>query len=140
MRGTAQQAAYHGVPVVCTPIVSDQQTNCVHAQYGGWGRVVAMARVTAARVEAAVRAVAEDAEARERVEAVSAVLRAHPRSATQRAADWVEFAASGGQQAASLQRPPALQAAGTWWWWVVGVYVGVLLTPCVAAIAGEWQR
>lgn len=131
-----KQAAFHGVPVVCMPIVSDQQTNCKHAQHGGWAVLVPMHRVSTARVEQAVRSVGDSKEARIRAAAVASMLRAHPRSATQRAADWVEFAAVAGPYAAPMQRPPTL-ASGCGWVVCAGavVYVGVLLTPCLAAMA-----
>lgn len=101
--------------------------------------MVPMARITAARVEQAVQRVVQDAQAVQRAAAVSVLLRAHPRSATQRAADWIEFAAAAGPQAASMQRPPALHSSsGRWVVLVVAVYFGVLLLPTLGALVFEW--
>lgn len=96
--------------------------------------MVAMHHASAERVKAAVRSVGDSTAARAHAAAVSGMLRAHPRSATQRAADWVEFAAAAGPQATSMQRPPTLQGRAGWCVVCIFVYFCVLLLPTLAAL------
>ncbi len=119
------QAAYHGVPVVCIPIVSDQRSNCVHPPARGWGVSLNLNQLGGSG-KTLVDAIQQVQGNRYKIQAqaLSKVLRAAVPQPTVRAAEWVEFAARAGSLAGDAQRPPEDPGVG---WFVSMMWCGVVM-------------
>ena len=139
------EAAYHGVPIVGVPLTLGQGELARHAHDHGRGVLVDKRRLLrgdAAPLAAAIAAVAVErrAEFKRAAVAAAARLRAHPRSAAQRAADLVDYAlalprgdGSGGGEGGSFLHT---QGQDMGWWQVVLLDVLALYTA--AAVMAVW--
>ncbi|KXZ49706.1 hypothetical protein GPECTOR_20g563 [Gonium pectorale] len=141
-----QEAGYYGVPLLCVPVVAEQPLNAAFVASHGMGRVLDRGLLNGpAGQQAARRALTEvlaDEAFRRAARLVSARMRAHPRPAAARAADWVEYAA-----AAARAGPPGflVPAEAQLPWWRLAMLdvwapVGLATWAAAAALAACVRR
>eukprot|EP00056_Hartaetosiga_gracilis_P005358 m.83981 g.83981 ORF g.83981 m.83981 type:complete len:484 (-) comp12140_c1_seq3:56-1507(-) len=86
------EAAYHGVPLVGFPMFADQWDNIMRHVYRGTGLIVEKDTATPESVLEALNKVINDKSFSVNAKEISAAIRDHRRTSTQRAADAVEWA------------------------------------------------
>jgi glucuronosyltransferase len=95
-RNSLEEAAYHGTPVVCMPILGDQFDNCVRPESRGFGVTLDQDSLTPPLVVAAISA-ALAPEMQVSATLVSTRINSHAAPPVERIGDWVEFGlATGG--------------------------------------------
>ncbi|KAF4519362.1 UDP-glycosyltransferase-06, partial [Ephemera danica] len=88
---SAQEAAYHGVPVVGIPVFGDQELNMRKAEIGGFGIMILLNNVSKTSITWAVKKAMNDPKIREEADRRSAVFRDQPETPLDRAIFWVEY-------------------------------------------------
>jgi glucuronosyltransferase len=136
---SVQEAAYHGVPVVCVPFVGEQLDNAAAAEYHGFGVTVARESLAAqgdaaaSELVRAVDAVARGPGYRQRAGEMQRLMRAHPRSAAAVASDWVEYALAMPAGGGMGLRDPAAELP-----WPAAASLDVYAVLAGAAAAAAW--
>lgn len=93
------EAAYHGVPMICTPFFGDQYDNAYIAKRKGLAEVVNLDTITADELVDIINRVISNKSYREFAVRLSKLVKLLPRSPVQEAADWIEYThAVGGLQ------------------------------------------
>mmetsp|Transcript_17053 Transcript_17053/g.33300 ORF Transcript_17053/g.33300 Transcript_17053/m.33300 type:complete len:532 (+) Transcript_17053:86-1681(+) len=89
---SVQEAAFHGVPVVGTPLLVDQFDNLVRPLERGFGQTLDHKTFTVDDLIRAIKAALHEPKYRHNAQQIKQRLRAHTRLPVQRAADWIEYA------------------------------------------------
>lgn len=122
------EAAYHGMPVVCIPLVADQADNAARAEYHGFGLIVAPKQVTTSQaLSQAIKRILTEPSFKANAVKVQKRLINKPRHPAQLAADVVErVVATGGEQYLETQM-------GSLSWWQLAMF-DVKLALALAAV------
>ncbi|KAF4519851.1 UDP-glycosyltransferase-08 [Ephemera danica] len=88
---SAQEAAFHGVPLVGIPVFGDQMLNMRKAELGGFGVMVELKNVSKSSLLWAINKVVHDPSYRREARRRAAVYRDQPESPMDRAVFWTEY-------------------------------------------------
>ncbi|XP_072024393.1 UDP-glucuronosyltransferase 2B31-like [Amphiura filiformis] len=86
------EAVYHGVPMVAVPLFGDQYDNAQRLVSRGMAVKLDIPTLTSDELAQAIRTVIDNPSYKNNASRISAIFRDSPRTPTEEAADWIEYA------------------------------------------------
>jgi glucuronosyltransferase len=89
--GGIMEAKFHGVPMVCVPLVGDQPNNARKISHEGWSSTLNLNDLTEETLSAAINEVLTNPKYAQTVQLLSLLIRDRPMSALDTAVYWTEY-------------------------------------------------
>ncbi|KAK3744832.1 hypothetical protein QZH41_008809 [Actinostola sp. cb2023] len=85
------EAAYHGVPMICSPFFGDQFDNSRNIEYIGLGEILSVKTATVEQLVGIINQVINEKRYKERALHISKTIKMRPRTPVQEAAELIEY-------------------------------------------------